>query len=234
MFSHSEPQRTCTACRAKTDKGNLIRIVKSPEGKPVVDKTKKLPGRGVYICPDLECIELAKKSGSLSRALKAKIDDENFWSELEKFAENFALNENLKIRSILGLSRKSGALLIGSDRIESSKEKKILVMSANDCSEGVKNFLASNLSVDISTSPLHREDKSEKLAPPDKGERAIKWRGGNDERFIHITLNMNVKELSELIGSRGGVQILGLPLNSGFAKKIMSLNNMKGEKPFER
>ena len=188
-FLHSEPQRTCTACRAKTDKGNLIRIVKSPEGKPVIDKTKKLPGRGVYICPDLECIELVKKSGSLSRALKAKIDYENFWSELEKFAENFALNENLKIRSILGLSRKSGALLIGSDRIESSKEKKILVMSANDCSEGVKNFLSSH------------------------------------ENFIHITLNMNVKELSELIGSRGGVQILGLPLNSGFAKKIINLYN---------
>ena len=197
-FSLNKPQRTCSACRVKTDKQNLIRIVKSPEGKPVIDISKKLPGRGVYICPDIECIELAKKSGSLSRALKTKIDDENFWSELENFAKNFALNENLKLRSILGLSRKSGHLLIGSERIENSKEKKILVMLANDCSEGVKNFLASH------------------------------------ENFIHITLNMNVEELSEIIGSRGSVQILGLPLNSGFAKKIMSLNNEKGEKPFER
>lgn len=181
------PQRSCVICRAKSSKDNLIRIVKDPENLLVVDTSKKLPGRGIYLCPDLECIEKAKKSHVPENILRAS-SNEIFWENLVENAKNFDENKNLKLRSILGLARKAGVLLIGSERIENSKERKILVLLADDCSEGVKNFLDS-----------HRE-------------------------FQSIILDISMNELSEIIGSRGGVQILGLPLNSGFAKKILSLN----------
>ena len=98
------PQRSCSVCKAKSDKGDLIRLVKSPDGKIVIDTTKKLPGRGAYICPDSECVERAKKSGILAHVLKAEID-ENFWGELEAYINTFDTNVNLKIRSVLGLAR---------------------------------------------------------------------------------------------------------------------------------
>ena len=180
------PQRSCVVCRAKSDKQDLIRIVKSPENKLVIDIAKKLPGRGVYVCPDKECIDKAKKFDILGKVLQAS-SEEKFWEELKNDAENFGENKGLKIRSILGLARKAGVLLIGSERIEKSAQSGVLVLLANDCSEGVKRFLEA-----------HKD-------------------------FEHITLNMNMTELSEIIGSRGGVQVLGLPLKSGFAKQMKKL-----------
>ena len=188
--SHNTPQRSCAVCRVKSGKENLIRLVKSPDGKVFIDTAKKLPGRGVYICPDLECLERAKKSGIIAHSLKTEINN-GFWLELEEYIKKFGgRNINLKIKSVLGLARKAGALLIGSERIE-NEHKKILVILAENSSEGVKKFAASH----------------EK-----------------------ISLDMTVKELSEVTGLRDSVQILGLPLNSGFAKKIISLININVNK----
>lgn len=186
------PQRSCTVCRVKSGKDSLIRIVRSPEGHAVIDIMKKLPGRGAYICPDYDCIERARKSGSLAHALGTVIAD-SFWPELEEYAKTFGVNAGLKVRSVLGLARKSGTLIIGMDNIDRER-RKLLVMTSSDCSEGVRKFAAS------------REN---------------------------IMLEMNTEELSDVIGTRGGVQVVGLPLSSGFAKKIISLNIEKGETPFE-
>ena len=186
------PLRTCSVCRVRGSKYNLIRIVKSPDNKPVIDIAGKLPGRGAYICPDSECIELAKKSGSLAHAIGVKdIDsDSGFWLELEKYAKSFD-DINLtdkRLRAVIGLSRKAGALLIGVDNIKNFTHK-VLVIIANDCSEGVRNF------------------------------------AGN---YKHITPSISIQELSEAAGSRG-VQVIALPLSSGFAKKILNLTQSRSE-----
>ena len=180
--SNHVPQRSCVICRVKSDKANLIRVVKSPEGNAVIDIMKKLPGRGAYICPDAECIGKAEKSGKLAQVTGAVID-ESFWAELLTFAGNMGVNSGLKVRSVLGLSRKSGTLIIGTDNIERER-RKVLVMTASDCSEAVRDFA---------------------------------------RKYDSIQLDMNIDELNEVIGTRGGVQIVGLPLNSGFAKKLISL-----------
>ena len=66
------------------------------------------------------------------------------------------------------------------DNIERER-RKVLVMTASDCSESVRKFA---------------------------------------ESHENVALDMNISELSEVIGSRGGVQVVGLPLNSGFAKRL--------------
>ncbi|MBQ7170453.1 MAG: DUF448 domain-containing protein [Synergistaceae bacterium] len=186
-MTRSKPQRSCSVCRVKSDKSDLIRVVRSPEGRAVVDIMKKLPGRGAYICPDSECIMNARKSGKLAHALGAVIDDD-FWRQLEEAAGNSGTNAGLKVRSVLGLSRKSGLLIIGSDNIERER-RKMLVLMACDCSEAVREFA---------------------------------------RKHECMLLDMNTAQLSEVIGTRGGVQIVGLPLNSGFAKKLISLKNERG------
>ena len=195
-IKRQSPQRSCSICRVKYDKDALIRIVRSPDGHAVIDKAKKLPGRGAYICPDTECIEKARKSGRLARSIGAVIDD-GFWSEIAEFAENMAVNCELKLRSILGLARKSGQLLIGKDNIEREK-RNVLVMTASDCSQSVRKFA---------------------------------------EVHENVALDMNISELSEVIGSRGGVQIVGLPLDSGFALQYTllhgELQHAERKMPFE-
>ena len=41
-------------------KRDLLRVVKTDEGV-FIDPKQKMPGRGAYICKDLECLKLAMK-----------------------------------------------------------------------------------------------------------------------------------------------------------------------------
>ena len=69
-------QRTCMGCNVKKQKNELIRIIKTPEGKILLDKTGKLQGRGAYICRDEKCLNKIIKSQKIERIFKTKIDNE--------------------------------------------------------------------------------------------------------------------------------------------------------------
>ena len=70
------PQRTCSVCRTPKNKNELLRVVKNKDNIINVDEIGKQPGRGAYICYDMECLEKAKKSKKLEKALEIKIEDE--------------------------------------------------------------------------------------------------------------------------------------------------------------
>ena len=70
------PQRQCVGCRTMKDKKALLRVVRTPEGAVVLDRTGKLSGRGAYICPDGECLKKARKARALERAFSAEVPGE--------------------------------------------------------------------------------------------------------------------------------------------------------------
>lgn len=70
------PQRQCVGCREMKEKKALIRIVKSPEGEVSLDNKGRKPGRGAYVCPDVECLRKARKSRALERAFETQIPPE--------------------------------------------------------------------------------------------------------------------------------------------------------------
>lgn len=70
------PMRQCLGCREMKPKRELIRVVKSPEGEISIDLKGKKPGRGTYICPNLDCLARARKSKGLERAFSAPISPE--------------------------------------------------------------------------------------------------------------------------------------------------------------
>ena len=72
----NSPQRTCIVCRKKDDKTAFIRVVKTPDGNFVLDKTGKINGRGAYICNSETCINNCKKNHALARAFKQEISAE--------------------------------------------------------------------------------------------------------------------------------------------------------------
>jgi len=77
------PMRMCVGCRTMIPKADLLRVVKTPEGKITFDTTGKLNGRGAYVCKNAECLAKIKKQNSLSNAFKEKVSDEVYES-LEK------------------------------------------------------------------------------------------------------------------------------------------------------
>jgi predicted RNA-binding protein YlxR (DUF448 family) len=51
-------------------KRELLRVVRTPDGRVVPDETGRLAGRGAYVCRSLDCIDRAIAKGALGRALK--------------------------------------------------------------------------------------------------------------------------------------------------------------------
>ena len=66
----------CLGCNEMKPKKELIRVVRSPEGEISLDTTGKKSGRGAYVCPNAECLKLARKSRKLEKSFSCRISDE--------------------------------------------------------------------------------------------------------------------------------------------------------------
>lgn len=64
------PTRTCLGCREKNPKRRLIRVVRTPDLRLVVDASGRQNGRGAYICERRQCWEKALKGGTIAYALR--------------------------------------------------------------------------------------------------------------------------------------------------------------------
>jgi predicted RNA-binding protein YlxR (DUF448 family) len=63
------PVRTCVGCKERAAKSSLLRLVATGDGI-APDPQARLPGRGAYLHPSLECLELAQRRRALPRALR--------------------------------------------------------------------------------------------------------------------------------------------------------------------
>lgn len=78
--------RMCVGCQEMKNKKEMIRVIKTPEGTFMLDATGKKNGRGAYVCPSEECLQLARKNKGLERSFKQAIPAEVYES-LEKEME---------------------------------------------------------------------------------------------------------------------------------------------------
>jgi len=67
------PLRSCISCGQQLSKGELVRIVRTPDGSVVVDPTGKRSGRGAYLCHDGRCWERGLKQSRLDQVLHALV-----------------------------------------------------------------------------------------------------------------------------------------------------------------
>lgn len=198
---HRQRPRTCVGCREESPKRALVRIVRSPDGTIMVDERGKLPGRGAYLCLRRECLERARKSGAIARALRTAVP-ESCYAELERCIESSGsgaaggtTEERLReLCALLGLSRRSGMVFIGSDSVQSQCGKgALLILTAEDCSASVLAL-------------------ARRLASPPAGGRA----------HVHVHTPLSIERLSQALGT-GQVQVIALPGRSGLADRIKVL-----------
>jgi hypothetical protein len=175
-----------------------------------LDERGKLPGRGAYLCARRECLDKARKSRALARALKTEIPDEIYarlGEHIDSYREKFSAaagetrlpdSRSAELRSILGLSRRAGLLHIGMDSVkshcaklaESAKANKtLLILTASDCSEPVKDF-------------ARKQAES----------------GGAEG----LAIPLNIEEISAALGANN-VQVIALPVRSGLADRVRAL-----------
>ena len=81
MKQRKIPMRTCVVTREKYPKNELIRIVRTPEGNVLVDKSGKQNGKGAYLKLDETVINKARQSKVLDRTLETVVPG-NIYEEL--------------------------------------------------------------------------------------------------------------------------------------------------------
>nr|WP_211320872.1 YlxR family protein [Arthrobacter livingstonensis] len=65
--------RTCIGCRQTAARQQLVRLVRSTSGsgepEALVDLRRRMPGRGAWLHPSPDCLQLAIKRRAIGRAL---------------------------------------------------------------------------------------------------------------------------------------------------------------------
>jgi predicted RNA-binding protein YlxR (DUF448 family) len=72
-MARGEPLRTCTGCRRRGARSVLLRLVAvevDGDRAVVLDHDRTMPGRGAWLHPDLECLELARRRSAVARSLR--------------------------------------------------------------------------------------------------------------------------------------------------------------------
>ncbi len=128
--------RTCVGCRDKRSADDLLRVVLSPEGEVLADLYGKLPGRGVHLCPNIKCFELAVSRNAFSRAFKRRVDP----PDPVTLCMTFYKSGIERIKSLLATAARSGWLKAGRDAVRASMKKKSssLVLLAEDSSKNLQ------------------------------------------------------------------------------------------------
>lgn len=115
----------------------MVRFVLAPGGDVVVDYRHKLPGRGAYSCISIDCLKKAAVAGRFQRAFKVKEVRLDPAALPGMVADQIVL----KIQSLLGMARKAGQTIAGSNLVMTELQRRndvALVFLANDMSEGMQ------------------------------------------------------------------------------------------------
>lgn len=63
------PIRTCVACRQRRPQAELLRLAQGPQGWQA-DPRRRLPGRGVYVCPRQACLDTLAQGQATLRGFR--------------------------------------------------------------------------------------------------------------------------------------------------------------------
>ena len=84
------PMRQCVGCMEMKEKKSMMRVLKTPEDKIVLDLTGKKNGRGAYLCKCKECLQKAQKNKGLERSFKMCLSNEIYNALNEEFENSEA------------------------------------------------------------------------------------------------------------------------------------------------
>lgn len=129
--------RLCLATREVTPVDNMMRFVVGPDGTIVPDLTRKLPGRGAWICATRTALEIALKRKAFSRAFKGKGAAS---PELPALIDQLLEQD---MRAALSLTNKAGQVITGTMKVESalaSGQVRVLLHAADARPDGVRKL----------------------------------------------------------------------------------------------
>lgn len=128
------PERRCAATGERAPRERLLRFVVSPSDEVVFDAARKLPGRGIWLSPRRDVVNLAVAKKSFARAARRAVTvPPDLSVRVEALLTRRCLDD-------LGLARRAGAAVCGFDKVRAELDARrvALLVLARDASEGQK------------------------------------------------------------------------------------------------
>lgn len=169
----AEPVRTCIVTRQEGGPKDLLRLVALDDGRVVVDRSGKLPGRGAWITPSRAVFaQLEKKPGLLLRALQLEGVNPEQAGVRGLLAEAQAVTD-AAILDLLSLAARSGRLASGAEQVAAAVREEGgvagLVVAADASPQSVEAAKGAR-ELPVWTLALTRDELGRRIG---KGPRAV-------------------------------------------------------------
>ena len=130
------PERSCIGCRRVQGKQTLLRFVLAPDRTVVPDLQGKLPGRGAYVCQNMDCLREAAAKRQFARAFKGEVHG----AGLDVLVPMLEQVMRDRISGYLALANKAGKVVSGSDAVMDALRKGAVgvLFIASDSSESTR------------------------------------------------------------------------------------------------
>ena len=135
------PVRTCLGTRQRFAKGDLVRLVRAPDGRVLVDRWQTVPGRGAYVSYDRQAIEQVVRRKAFGRAFKASVVP----IDGDALARDIVEAIEARIFDTLALARRRGCAVSGTDallRALPRGEVRILIVAVDTAADTVRKLRA--------------------------------------------------------------------------------------------
>ncbi len=116
-LSSSEPERRCILSGDRAPKAGLTRLALGPDGVVAPDVRARAPGRGAWIGVDHAAFEAALKKGKLKGALIRAFKTSAITIP-DDLGARLAANLQRATLDRIGMESRSGAILLGAEKIE--------------------------------------------------------------------------------------------------------------------
>ncbi len=129
--------RMCIVSRRSMPADRLIRFVAGPDGRPVPDLRRRLPGRGAHVEARRDVVETAVKRRLLSRALKRDAGN------LDTLAAELDTLLLRQVTGALGLGRKAGVIVSGASKVEAAlraRQVQALLHASEAAEDGLRKL----------------------------------------------------------------------------------------------
>jgi uncharacterized protein len=127
----SGPERRCIVTGEVRPKAELLRFVVGPDGTVVPDVAERLPGRGLWLTPRRDIVDLAAAKRIFARAARASV------AAPENLSDRVELLLVQRCCDILGLARRAGQAVAGFEKVRERLRRggAALLLAARDGAE---------------------------------------------------------------------------------------------------
>lgn len=124
------PVRSCVGCRTKRVPSELLRFVCAATGEVLLDYSGRAPGRGVYVCADIRCVQKVWHPAKLTAFLHGVVT----LPAVERVRQDILCWFQKHLGACISMGQKAGAVVSGYTALQQAfgRSRVLCMITAQD------------------------------------------------------------------------------------------------------